>query len=105
MKYSEFLRHIASLIVTINCIKRMEAQDAGEGFYYSAWICNTISGRLDSHSVKLRKAIKRKIEAKKGKGSTATFTALIGSFDQEVNKQYRINWLLSLAEVYELKGN
>ena len=109
MKYSEFLRKVAAHIVTqeeFNTLVQDKSSTLeSERFFYSSWICNTISGREDEYSVKLRKTIKRKIENKAGKGSTATFTALfVQSFDPEANKQYRINWLLTLAAIYESKG-
>lgn len=108
-KYSEYLRHIATLVVTqdeFTNLLSVNSSCAEDGFFYSAWICNTISGKADPFSKKLRATIKRKIETKKGKGSPSTFTGtFIKNFDPEQNKQYRINWLLTLAEIYESKGN
>lgn len=110
LKYSEFLREVAKHIVTQDEYYTMleeETKSPITGYFYSQWICNVISTRDDPHSVKLRKTIKRKITNKdKDKNSIRTFTGLfIDTFDPELNKQYRINWLLTLAAIHESKGN
>lgn len=108
LKYSEFLKEVAKHIVTQDEYYTMleeETKSPITGYFYSKWICNVISTREDAHSDKLRKTIKRKI-TNKDKNAVRSFTGLfINTFDPELNKQYRINWLLTLAAIHESKGN
>ena len=107
MKYSEFLRTVAKHVVTQRELFTSSTRP-DKGFRYSSWICNAIVDTEDNkpYAKKLRRTIRKKIEAKDGKGSPNTFTGLfIHTYDPELNKQFRINWLLKLAKHYESKGN